>query len=88
MPVELDQARARLVETHQHAGQGRLPAAGLADDAQRFAPLQVEVDALDREDGGRTAAQEPQLPAEAALKAGDFQERAHASASLGLSESG
>ena len=46
--VELDLARGRLEQPQQRAAEGRLAAAGLADEADRLAAADVEVDAVDR----------------------------------------
>ena len=40
----------RLLQPHQQLGQRRLAAAGLADDAEGLAPVQVEADPVDRLD--------------------------------------
>ena len=47
LALELDQARVDVVEPAGAAGQRRLAAAGLADQAERLAPVQLEADALD-----------------------------------------
>ncbi len=49
-PLYIDLARRRAFEHHQQLGQRRLAAAGLADQAERLAALQVEGDAVDRLD--------------------------------------
>ena len=46
--VELDLARGRLEQADQRAAERRLAAARLADEADRLAAEDVEVDAVDR----------------------------------------
>src|SRR6187402_230068 len=45
---EADRSGGRLVDAHDESREGRLAAAGFADDADGFAGRHVEVDALDR----------------------------------------
>jgi hypothetical protein len=47
LPVEQNLARVRLDETDQQTRGRRLAAAGFADDAERFALRDLEIDAID-----------------------------------------
>ena len=47
-----DGARARLQQEHQRAADRGLARSGFADDAERLAAADVEIDAVDRLDGG------------------------------------
>ena len=49
-PVEDELAGRRLLQPHQHPTQGRLAAAGLPDDAERLALVELEGDAVERLD--------------------------------------
>ena len=46
--VEPDLPLGRVVEPHHDAGERRLPAAGLADEPDRLARVDLEIDAVDR----------------------------------------
>src|SRR5258707_11580275 len=48
---DAQRAAARLLDQRDQAGEGRLAATGLADDAERLAGLQGEGDAVDRAQG-------------------------------------
>src|SRR5690606_25737247 len=43
-PAVAEPATGRLLETHEHAGERRLPTAGLADDAEHLTGPQLEID--------------------------------------------
>ena len=58
LPVELDRAAGRLDQPDQQPAGGRLAAAGLADQAERLAAPDVEVDPVDRPDRADLPAQQ------------------------------
>ncbi len=71
-----DLARGGPLQVHQHPGHRRLAAAGLADDAQRLAPVQVEGDAVDRLDGADLPPEQDALGEREVLdQAADLQDR-------------
>ncbi len=63
--AEADHAFTGPVEADQHAGQGRLAAAGLADDAERLALAQIEVNLAHCMDARLAPTEEAPLAAEA-----------------------
>ena len=73
-PVERDLARRRLDQAQERAAKGRLAAAGLADEAERLAAANLEVDSVDRlEVAGRTL-EDALLDREVLLQASDTEE--------------
>ena len=60
-PVEGQLAGGRLLQPHQHPAQSRLAAAGLADDAERLALVELEGDAVDGLDVADRAPQHARL---------------------------
>src|SRR5215218_9721506 len=55
MAVEKDAAARRRLEAEDRQGEGRLAAAGLADDAEALALLELEIDAVDGREGPSAA---------------------------------
>lgn len=51
-PAVADRAAVRAFEADEHAGERGLAAAGLADDAEHLARVQIEADAVDGRNGG------------------------------------
>src|SRR5438093_11600737 len=60
-PVEDDVARGRLIELEDRAAGRGLPAPGFADEAERLALLDEEVDAVDGADGAHLALEDDPL---------------------------
>ena len=67
--VEADLARGRLEQPQQRASERRLAAAGLADEPDRLAAMDVEIDAVDGLQLGDGALQHPLLDGEVLLHA-------------------
>src|SRR6187200_1129312 len=87
LAVEPDGALGRLDEAQQQLADGRLAAAGLADQAQRLARIDREAHAIDRLDPGDRARQQAAPQREMLLQAGDFDHRAHAATAVASTRS-
>ena len=72
--VELDLAGGGLEEPEDRPPEGRLAAAGLADEADRLAAPDIEVDAVDGLPLARGALEEPLLDGEVLLEAADAEQ--------------
>ncbi len=72
---EADRAAGRLDEPQQRAAQRRLPAAGLANEPERLAAPDLEVDAVDRAHVADRAPHHPAPDGEVRLHAGGLQQR-------------
>jgi hypothetical protein len=81
--VEVDPTAGRLLEPGEHAPGGRLPAAGLADEAERLAARDGEVDAVDRLDCADLATPHPARDREVLGQPGDFEQRRPRRAGVG-----
>ena len=68
LAVEPDRAFGRLEQAQQHLADGRLAAAGLADQAQRLARIDREADAVDRLDQRDRAREQAALQREMLLQ--------------------
>src|SRR5918996_2788183 len=77
--VEHDASIRRLVQAQDRAARCRLPAAGLPDQAERFAPLDREADAVDGSDVADVTVEDDSAPdREVNLQVLDVDERARA----------
>ena len=73
--VEAHRARGRLDQAQQHAARRRLAAAGLADDAERLACLEIKADAVDGLQRHRAAEHAADLHGEMHFQIAHGQER-------------
>ena len=80
LAVEPDRAFGRLEQAQQHLADGRLAAAGFADEAQRLARIDREADAIDRLHHRDRAREQAALQRKVLLQVLDFDDRAHAAA--------
>src|SRR5260221_5387073 len=64
LAVKQDVAGVRLDDLHDEPGRGRFAAAGFADDAERFALLHLQIDAVDGANDGSGARQQSVVAAE------------------------
>ena len=76
--LELDRARGRLDQAQYQAGGGGLAAAGFADQRQRLARADIEIDAVDRAHSAVGATEERRADREMLDQPSDAQQRFHA----------
>src|SRR5690606_29768839 len=78
-PLEMDRSRVAIVETDDGLPERRFPAAGLADEPERFPRRDVEGHAVDRADRPGLTQEKPPRHREVDLEIADGKDRGHTS---------